>query len=243
MPENQPETPPPVSCRVCRLGHYTIYGATMLRAPDTVNMLRREVRTLPPQRTIFREGEVQTHVYTLYSGWAFSFSTLRDGRRQIIHFFIPGDVISLEILYFPKITLPFAVRSLTTVTLCSFDAAEAAVLLRANRVQEEQAIAVSQRFLADNCRHLADIGKRSAMGRVAQLLLELESRLRFRKLSFKGAFEFPIRQEHLADALGLTTVYVNRTMDRLRKLGVIAFDRHHMTILDPERLREIAEEE
>ena len=58
-----------------------------------------------------------------------------------------------------------------------------------------------------------------------------------------GAFDFPLRQEHLADALGLTTVYVNRTLDRLRRENIIAFGHRRMQILDPGRLAEIAEEE
>jgi CRP-like cAMP-binding protein len=94
-----------------------------------------------------------------------------------------------------------------------------------------------------NYGRLADIGRRSALGRVAHLLLELESRLKGKRMSHDGRFVFPARQEHLADSVGLTTVYVNRTLDRLRRLDVIEYDRDHMTIVNSERLRTIAEEE
>lgn len=94
-----------------------------------------------------------------------------------------------------------------------------------------------------NYGRLADMGRRSALGRVAHLLLELEDRLSQKQMSKDGQFDFPARQEHLADAVGLTTVYVNRTLDRLRRLGMIEYDRDLMKILDREKLDAIAEEE
>lgn len=90
---------------------------------------------------------------------------------------------------------------------------------------------------------LIDIGRKSAMGRLAQLILDLEMRLRRRGLSDDGKIEFPPRQEHLADALGLTTVYVNRTLDRLRKLDLIDFNRNFMIVKNFEGLSRIAESE
>jgi CRP/FNR family transcriptional regulator, anaerobic regulatory protein len=235
-------SPPPVSCRVCRLGQFAIYGLTATTNPDAVNIKRREVKTVAAGRTFIREGEVQTHVHTLYSGWAFRYITLPKG-RQILFFHIPGDIIALESLAFPGMALPFSLKSLTPVTLCSFPVEDAAEMLRASQPQAVQAAVTAQHYFADMNRHLADIGRRSAMGRIAQLLGEIESRLRRRQLSKNGSFDFPIRQEHIADALGLTTVYVNRTLDRLRKERFIDFDRHRMTIHDLKRLHEVAEEE
>lgn len=243
MPEKKSPSHPPLSCRLCRLGRFAIYGATIASTPDAANMRRREVRILPANRTFIREKEPQTTVYTLYSGWAFRFVTISNGRRQILSFHIPGDTLLLESLNFPGIVLPFAVRSLTPVTLCTFEATSAAEMMRSSQIQRDQVVASFQRFIASQNRHLTDLGKRSALGRVSQLIIELEARLHFRQLSINGAFDFPLRQEHLADALGLTTVYVNRTLDRLRKENVLAFGHRRMQILDPARLAEIAEEE
>jgi CRP/FNR family transcriptional regulator, anaerobic regulatory protein len=240
--DTYPASPPPVSCRLCRLGQFAIYGITAANMPDTVNTLRREVKTFASGRTFVREGEVQTYVHTLYSGWAFRYITLSKG-RQILFFHVPGDVIALESIAFPGMALPFALKSLTPVTLCSFPVEDAAEMLRASQPQAVQAAVTAQRFFADANRHLADLGRRSAIGRMAQLLTEIEGRLRHRHLSKNGTFAFPVRQEHLADALGLTTVYVNRMLDRLRKEGLIAFDRSSMTLRAPQRLNELAEEE
>jgi Crp-like helix-turn-helix protein len=100
-----------------------------------------------------------------------------------------------------------------------------------------------RRHCAAMNRRLVDIGRRSAIGRVAQLILEIEDRLGERDQVRDGAFHFPMRQEHMADALGLTTVYVNRTLDRLRKEGVIDFKRDRMKIINRALLLQTAEEE
>lgn len=118
-----------------------------------------------------------------------------------------------------------------------------AELVRGSRELQVQLETFMRANIKANYGRLSDIGRRSALGRVAHLLLELEDRLRDRRMSHNGRFVFPARQEHLADSVGLTTVYVNRTLDRLRRLEVIAYDRDHMTILNLERLRAIAEEE
>ena len=102
---------PPVSCRTCRLGRLTIYGATIATTPDVVNTCRREVCSWPAGRTIVRQGETPSFVYTLYSGWAFGFVVLADGRRQILSFFIPGDILVPDTMMAPGVGLPFAVKS------------------------------------------------------------------------------------------------------------------------------------
>ncbi|MGB8603122.1 MAG: Crp/Fnr family transcriptional regulator [Rhizomicrobium sp.] len=237
------ETTPPVNCRNCALGRNTLYGYVATHTPDVLNACRREVRNLPAGRSFTRDGEIQSRVWTLYAGWAYRYSTLSDGRRHIHYFHLPGDILVMESLLLPGIRLPFAVRSLTAVTLCAFDTAEAAAMVRSSPGQQNQAALGWQQQMADLHRHLSDIGRRSAMGRISQLLLEIERRLSARQLADGGRFAFPVNQEQIADALGLTTVYVNRTLDKLRQMEVIAFDRRHMHILQPGRLAEIAEEE
>ena len=116
-------------------------------------------------------------------------------------------------------------------------------LTSAEGVQAQYFAKAMRDHLVSLNQRLVDIGRKSALGRVAQLILELENRLRKRGLSVDGRFEFPVRQEHLADALGLTTVYVNRTLDRLRKLELIEFKRNWMRISDIKALSRIAETE
>ena len=78
---------------------------------------------------------------------------------------------------------------------------------------------------------------------MAQLLLEIHSRLQKRGMTVEGRFVFPARQEHIADALGITPAHVNRTLVDLRKRNLIQFARDEMRIVDLPALEQIAEEE
>ena len=234
---------PPISCGDCELSPFTVYAPTVTAAPDAVCLRRREVRLIPQGRTFIREGDNQQASFILYSGWAFTYKQIQEGRRQIFSFLIPGDVVAMENFFFPSLPLPFSVKSLTQVSVCVFSLPDMAGIMRSSTEQETEFSRTMQRSVGDIHRRLIDIGRRSASGRIAQLLLELEGRLKQRNLVHDGRFEFPVRQEHFADALGLTTVYVNRTLVALRKRGIIAFDRHHMTILDFNELQRIAQEE
>ena len=127
--------------------------------------------------------------------------------------------------------------------MCAFSLPDMVALVHSSPEQKAQLESYLRASVAASYGRLADIGRRSALGRLAHLLLELESRLERKGLSKDGQFNFPVRQEHLADAVGLTTVYVNRTLDRLRRLGVIEYDRDVMRILDADKLRAIGDEE
>jgi len=215
----------------------------MEKVPFEIYSRRRKILTIAAQKTFLKEGDAIAEIYTLYSGWAFQFKQIPDGRRQILSFLIPGDAITLESLCFPDLTLPFSVKSITGLFVCTFGIRDMIELTHRPgdqfmRLSGEMRDSVARM----NCR-LVDLGRRSALGRVAQLLLELESRLRARHLSQNGTFHFPVRQEDMADALGLTPVYVNRTMDRLRQHNIISFDRQRMKILDIPALTSVAEEE
>jgi biotin operon repressor len=75
---------------------------------------------------------------------------------------------------------------------------------------------------------------------MAYLFWEVGQRLRLAALTEGEQFEFPVSQVILADSLGLSTVHVNRTLQRLRKLGVLAFAGRRVSVLDPEALRSLA---
>jgi CRP-like cAMP-binding protein len=241
--EEDKHSAPPLSCADCSIGSYSIYGQMKLKTPNEISTLRRGTQQFQAQKTFLREGEVTSRIFTIYSGWAIRFQHLPEGRRQILSFLIPGDICVLESLYFPKLPLPFSVRSLTPVWVCGFNLGDMGKLTQVSPETTDGFASAARDYFIGLHRRLIDIGRRSALGRVAQIILELEKRLAERQLSKNGRFYFPVRQEDLADALGLHTVYVNRTLDRLRKKHIIEFDRQWMTVKDFEELKRIAEEE
>ena len=85
-----------------------------------------------------------------------------------------------------------------------------------------------------------NLGRRSGFERLSHVLLELHRRLRLNGAATDGAIEMPLTQEELADCLGMTTVYVNRLLGRMRREGLLVFDAQGLIIEDPEELRRAA---
>jgi len=234
---------PPLLCADCFVGQHALYGPTIKASPHEIYIRRRQILNLSAQKTFLHEGEPVTQIFTLYSGWAFSFRHFTDGRRQILSFLLPGDPVILESLSFPHRPAPYSVKSLTNISLCVFALRDMIGLAKATELQNENLSSAAWKHADATSRRIMDLGHRSAIGRVSQLLVEIERRLGERGGVQGNQFYFPVRQEHLADALGLTTVYVNRTLDRLRKDGIIEFERDRMQIMDHVTLRKIADEE
>lgn len=88
---------------------------------------------------------------------------------------------------------------------------------------------------------LIDVGRRSAAPRIASFILRLKRRLVRRGLATESTMPFPLRQSHIADALGLTTVHVNRMLSAFRAEGILTIDQGQLAILRPARFAEIAD--
>jgi len=107
--------------------------------------------------------------------------------------------------------------------------------------EQHGAVNLSQGFPDfDPPARLIDLGRRTATERIVRLILEIEERARMRGLVSDQTIPFPLRQTHIADALGLTAVHVNRTINALRREGHITFRRGSMVIENRKALQEIA---
>jgi CRP-like cAMP-binding protein len=194
-----------------------------------------------PRHIIQRTGDKIDTVSTLKRGWACSFIQFPDGRRQIVSFLLPGDPIGVEAVYFGAFTATHSVQALTHATVCAFNGADMLKLMGS----AEDGLPFFARYLVKHRiqaeRRLASIGRKRAIGRLAQLLLEILEIATERNLLRDGAIDFPLRQEHVADALGLTPSHVNRTMLTLRRAGIIEVARGKLRVLDAAQLKLIAE--
>jgi CRP/FNR family transcriptional regulator, anaerobic regulatory protein len=178
------------------------------------------------------------HFYTLLNGWAFRYALVDGGDRQILNFLLPGDLIGFEGVFG---ALPhYGVMSTTAVELCAFPSAGFANFAKGNpRLGFEIArLAYGDAHLAD--RRLTALGRRPANARTAALFIELHDRLTERGMIDGGTISIPVTHEHLADALGLTTVYVSRTLQLLDQQGLAHFERGTLVILDLPGLRMLA---
>lgn len=228
----------PISCETCLVRQYAVYGGLHHLSLAEITALRRSQRTLKDGRLIFREGELAQTVYTLYDGWAFKYKTLFEGHRQILGFYMPGDLLVAQAI--SGAALPFSVRAVTPVTLCAF---ETNAYFNFMMTAPE-----ARRGLRDYmfARHnetddlVTALGRRSAMSRVAYFLESLVRRMDERGLAVGGSFRIPVSQGLLADALGLTQVYVNRVAAQLKSKGIVETNRNEIHILDVDALRACA---
>jgi CRP/FNR family transcriptional regulator, anaerobic regulatory protein len=207
---------------------------------DFIQRLKMGELVLGAGADVFREGEKSDHLFTLLEGWAFRYRTLREGGRQIIQFLLPGDFIGLQQKIGSEATQ--GVQLLTDGRLCRFpDAA----LWRIHREHPSLGydvtwIAAHDELIVDE--NLVSVGRRSAMQRIAMILIHLYKRAESVGLRLSdGSIEFPVTQQHLSDALGLSLAHTNKCLRKLENAGFYELDAGRLFLRKPAALREIAD--
>jgi CRP-like cAMP-binding protein len=229
----------PVKCDECPLHKQAISNPEFLPYFQIIHQFRSGSRYLPPRAQIYVEGEPSTEVFTLFSGWAFRYKLLYDGRRQILDFLLPGDFTGLQ----GDIsgTADHSVETITDVSLCVFRKTDVVASLRSQRRLAELLSRISRSVETVVYEHLVDVGRRSPWEATAHLLLELFTRLRNRDAVSDETCKFPLTQGHLADALGLSTAHVNRVLRQLREAQLVNITNGSLTILDYDGLVELCD--
>jgi CRP-like cAMP-binding protein len=225
-------------CGGCLAGARSACAPIRAAAPGS-DTLRELYVTVKANTDIVQGGQATEYVRVLRSGWAYRYTTLDNGRRQILNFLIPGDMFDLDTLILPGQPLLFSTRSVGPVEVCVFSSREFLHLSRSTAELRQLHVEQIRSHLALTASHLVDLGQRTALGRTATFLLGLEQRLQKRGLLVDGAFECPITQEQMADALGLTSVHINRTLTALKDDELIEQRDKSLRILDHRALRAI----
>jgi CRP-like cAMP-binding protein len=183
--------------------------------------LHQRRRTFAAGHPFLHQGHSQRSAFILASGWVCSYKTLPSGTRQIVDFQVPGDFLGLR-----SVLLQTSDHFIEAVTRVEVSEVLPEELLDAFRETPRLAAAVlwaASRDEAMIVEHLIDIGRRSAEERVAHFLLEMGFRLSLVGLGDKSGYACPLSQFHLADALGLSAVHVNRVLRKLREDGMVTF--------------------
>ena len=229
----------PGLCAKCPVRKFAACSGVPAGSLKFLQSARSSDRIVPPRRNIFWEEKGASEIFTLYDGWAFTFKLLPDGRRQILDFLLPGSLIGLHALWFKA--MPHSAQTLTSVSLCVFDKEKFAKLLRQKPQFEWELLKHSAVRQAHRDQRLTNIGRRPAKERVARLILEIFGQLTARDMVDGHSFTFYPRQQHIADALGLTKVHVSRTLQALRQEGLLELARDSATILDLKGLKELTD--
>jgi len=209
----------------------------LIGGPARSQPLTQCYETAARREILFERDKSHVGMYVVCEGWAFRFRRFDDGRRYILNFLIAGDVVYGGFSKHPD----FSLQALTDIRYCKYSRAEVMARIVAEPQVYDACMATriaERNELAANAAALAQF---SAAGRIAQLILSLRDRLDARGMVHNESFVFPLRQTHIADATGLTTVHVSRTIGTFRKDEVLAIGDGHLTILNLAKLRRIVE--
>lgn len=205
---------------------------------DILGRFDRRRRIFLPDHEMINEGQTNQSAFILAEGWAFSYKILRCGARQIVNFQIPGDFLGLRSVLFRT-----SDHSIEAVTRIAASEVLAADILEGFAQSGRLATAVlwaASRDEAMVVEHLVNLGRRTAEERTGHFLLELGARLKLVGLGDKTGFDCPLTQYHLADALGLSAVHVNRVLRLLREEGLVTFQKGRVSFDDFNRLKDVA---
>ncbi len=196
--------------------------------------LHQRRKTLVAGRNLVHQGQSDQVAYILASGWVCSYKILPDGGRQIVDFQIPGDFLGLRSALLH--TSDHGIESVTDIEVSEVRVKDLLNIFAQNLRLATAVLWAASRDEAMVVEHLVNIGRRSAMERMAHFLLELGSRLTLVGVGSKAGYDCPLTQYHLADALGLTAVHVNRVLRQLRESGLLTFRNGVVTFDDYHRL-------
>jgi CRP/FNR family transcriptional regulator len=193
-----------------------------------------QVRTLKAGESLFLQGDKVRWIWMLREGWAFRYQSMEDGRRQIVDFVLPHDILGVG----TTSQMPYGAEALTgcTWTAMSRDGVLA-------RLSQDPALSMSlvNMLSAGQARafdQMTSLGRRTARERVAHLLFDLAKRARI-CVADGEKVAMPIMLAHIGDALGLATETVCRCLGELKRAGILIFSAGRLQILDPDGLSKL----
>ena len=197
-----------------------------------------DVRVLPAKTDLMREGDRPEFLHLIMEGWAARYKTLPDGSQQIVGFPLPGDFLNAPVTIVGH--MDHSVRTVTRCTMTTVKDDRLQALLSEDRLLE-QAFRWSTLVEEATLRSwIVNLGRRDAYERIAHLFCEIHDRLGLVGLVQSGRFDFPLTQTEIADAVGLTAVHTNRTLQRLRADKLIETSHKCLTVLDLVALQKAA---
>jgi len=195
--------------------------------------------TVTKRRDLVLDGYEFCKLCFVKDGFAARYKLLRNGKRQIVNFVLPGDVIGLPGSFLNRAANSVVAVTAMTLQICSLQTyvdlcyrqPKFGLLLGWLAAQEAA-------YCAE---HVIDVGRRAPTERLAHLLLEIHSRLALVGLADTCAFTLPFTQEMMSDALGLSVPHLNRTLGKLRAERLIAVNERHVAFIDLEALQMLAQ--
>ncbi len=232
--------PGEVVCAECPLRKLGTFSPNTAEEISFIQHFKHGEVSLKAGNLLVREGVSSGELYTLLQGWAFRYRTLSNGNRQILNFLLPGDFIGLQ----EKLGAHSSngVEILSDARFCRFPSERLWDLYRNHPTLSYDItwIAAHEELIVDE--NLVSVGQRTAAQRIAMLIIHLFKRAESVGLKdAQGTVPFPVSQQHMADALGLSLVHTNKTLGKLSRQGAFKIKDSRLTIGKPESLKQLAD--
>ena len=227
-----------VPCEKCPLRQFECLREFTAKELEFVSNFKSGELNVAAGTSLLLQSTNSAHLYTVLSGWAFRYKTLPDGRRQILNYAMPSELIGLQGSINDE--MQHSVEALTDVMLCVFPREKLWDLYTnyPTLAFDVTWIAAREEQILDE--GLTSVGRRTAMERLAYLLLTLFQRAEEVKLTKGNSIQFPFTQQHVADTLGLSLVHTNKTLQRLNATKAMRWKGRRFEILDREALAKLA---
>ena len=227
-----------VPCEKCPLRQFECLREFNAKELEFVSNFKSGELNVQAGTSLVLQSTNSAHLYTVLSGWAFRYKTLPDGRRQILNYAMPSDLIGLQGSVNDE--MQHSVEALTDVMLCVFPREKLWDLYTnyPTLAFDITWIAAREEQILDE--GLTSVGRRTAMERLAYLLLTLFQRAEEVKLTKGNSIQFPFIQQHVADTLGLSLVHTNKTLQRLNATKTMRWKGRRFEILDRGALAKLA---
>lgn len=200
--------------------------------------LSARVKGIQAKGHLLRQGDAPQSVHFLLSGFTARSKSVSDGGRQITAVLIPGDSCDLK-----ACLLGHRDHDVHALSDCMVAELPRNTVLNWINLRPRITRALWWSTMADDAitsEWLINIGQREAVERISHLLCEMLFRLKRAELVSDDGFDFPLTQQELGEATGLSTVHVNRSVQALRANGLITLRDRHLKIHDVDRLAAIA---
>jgi CRP-like cAMP-binding protein len=206
---------------------------------DAIRALPIAVRHWEGGRGIVSDGERPKECCLIIEGFCIRSKTTVRGGRQILSIHIPGEIPDLQSLHLHRMDHDLITLAPSTLGFISHAALRALAHARPNVVD-----ALWRDTLIDSAifrEWIVNVGQRPALARLAHVVLELRRRLEVTKRAEAAWFEFPLTQEQIGEALGITPVHANRIIKQLRQDGIVDVGKGRVQVLDEAKLAELAQ--
>ncbi|MET0179903.1 MAG: Crp/Fnr family transcriptional regulator [Novosphingobium sp.] len=201
--------------------------------------LPHTLRSLENAQYVVREGDRATLSCLVLDGFAIRHKVTSEGGRQILNVHMAGDMVDLQ-----NSLLEVADHNVQALSKlkAAFIPREAIIELAFERPAVGKALWLETLVEGSIAREwIVNVGRRSALQRIAHLLCEFAYRLGAVGLDQACEYELPMTQEQIADTVGLTPVHVNRTLKEIDRLGLTRRTKKSIAITDLAKLARYAD--